>query len=183
MLEQERSLQDKKDSVGGIPAGEDDQFEEQPGMGLFENSRAHITFTTDCLLLPLTKAIAFLEIFKSSRPITDEGRSMSLPSSPILRRCRIESVSTEKVVERTEVLVELKGASQKLRPMSLGCEENEVSREVSRLDIIEVFSEANNNYYSKSLCTVKVNVFEFASSKVCACFKREASTIYPLNPW
>lgn len=70
-----------------------------------------------------------------------------------------QSLDTAKGVKRKEVLAELIGASHKLRSMSSGCEETEVGREVSCLDIIKVFSEANKNCHSTSICTVKYHVF------------------------
>lgn len=84
---------------------------------------------------------------------------MSLPSSPRAHRRRAESLDMAKRVERKEVLAELIGASQKLRSMSLGCEETEVTREVSRVDVIIVFSETNKTYLSTNNCTVKFHVF------------------------
>lgn len=71
VLDQQLSLPDKKSSVGGISAGEDDQFEDHPGMGFFKNSQAQGTFTTlgnpAASFSPLATAAAFLEFFKSSR--------------------------------------------------------------------------------------------------------------------
>lgn len=125
VLDQQLSLPDKKSSVGGISAGEDDQFEDHPGMGLFKNSQAQGTFTTLGTQLPHSPLLQRQEhssnFLNPLDCITDEQRSVSLPSSPRAHRRRAESLDTAKGVERKEVLAELIGASQKLRSMSLGC--------------------------------------------------------------
>lgn len=163
VLDQQLSLPDKKSSVGGISAGEDDQFEDHPGMGLFKNSQAQGTFTTLGTQLPhsplLQRQQHSSNFLNPLDCITDEQRSVSLPSSPRAHRRGAESLDTAKGVERKEVLAELIGASQKLRSMSLGCEETEVTREVSRVDVIIVFSKTNKNYHSTNNCTVKFHVF------------------------
>lgn len=103
VLDQQLSLPDKKSSVGGIAAGEDDEFEEHPGMGLFKNSRVHVTFTTLGTQLPhsplLQRQQQSSKFLNPLDRITGERKSVSLPSSPIPHRRRAESLDTAKCVK------------------------------------------------------------------------------------
>ncbi len=132
-----------ENSTADIPAWKDDQTGDHTEvMGLFK-TRLRVqpsSFTSFCLGTQLPhsplcqRQQQHSSQFLSPLDISGKQQSVSLPCSPrVHRRRRAESLpqDAEPNQEREEVFAELIKAKQKLRSMSLGCEEiSEPSKEV-----------------------------------------------------
>lgn len=122
---------------------EQDAFGSDPEVGIFKTRlRVPTPYATLGTQLPLSPLLQK----KNSRPskgqlspldIAGEKQSISLPASPrFQRRRRAESWDQAESQDRSlDVFAKLARAGQKLRSMSLGCEELKRSKEVSSLVI------------------------------------------------